>query len=337
MSSDRFILNVIKSAILSCGMLCMLVVSGCDNSDNSNFTEMIESNGLVGCADTDSCFSNPILQIGEDRPAQVQIPSDYTTSTRYPLIIVLHGYNVNGALQSIYLGLDTRVDTKQYVLVVPDGTESLNGTRFWNATPACCARVAAFESQIDEAEYTQIDDVEYIRNLIEEAAATYSIDVERIGLIGHSNGGFMALRMACEASDLVTSVVSLAGSTFADDASCAPATNPVSVLALHGDADETILYDGGAILNEPYPGALETIDRFAALAGCDTNNPVVGTNLDVVGNIDGSETSVVEFSDCAESVDVELWTLAGAPHIPFPWVATALDSVVDWIINHPRK
>ncbi len=85
MSSDRFVLNVIESTILSCGMLCMLVVSGCDNSDNSdtsNFTEMIESKGLIGCADTDSCLSNPILQIGEGRPTQVQIPSDYTTTTR---------------------------------------------------------------------------------------------------------------------------------------------------------------------------------------------------------------------------------------------------------------
>jgi polyhydroxybutyrate depolymerase len=219
---------------------------------------------------------------------------------------------------------------------VPDGTESLDGTRFWNATPACCARTAAFESQLPEDEYTGIDDVGYIRKLIQEAANTYSIDPDRIGLIGHSNGGFMALRMVCEASDLVTSVVSLAGSTFADDASCAPATHPVSVLAMHGDADGTILYEGGTILSAAYPGAIETLERFAAHAGCDINSAVIEPDIDVVASIDGTETSVVELSGCAAGTDVELWTMRGAPHIPLPWVGSALDSIVKWVTGHPR-
>jgi polyhydroxybutyrate depolymerase len=314
-------------------MFCFLLVSACSDSNNSNnaiVSEPPESRGLIGCADTDSCFSNPTLQIGAERLAQVQIPSDYTTTTRYPLIIVLHGFGANGGPQSIYLGLNTRVDSKQYVLVVPDGTENADGKKFWNATPACCAA---------SQEEFQVDDVAYIRSLIEEAAANYSIDPARIGLIGHSNGGFMSLRMACEASDLVTSVVSLAGSTFADDASCAPATHPVSVLAMHGDADDTILYDGGQFGFDPnpYPGAKETIERFAAHAGCDSSNPLIAANLDVVGSIAGLETSVLQYSSCAEGVDVDLWTMVGAPHVPFPWVASALDLVVEWIIEHPRK
>jgi polyhydroxybutyrate depolymerase len=316
-----------KSIFIACGMLCILLASACSDSNNSNnfmINEPTENSGLTGCVDTDSCFSNPNLQIGGERVAQVQIPSDYTTTTRYPLIIVLHGFAANGYVQSIYLGLDTRVDSKQYILVVPDGTENASGQKFWNATPACCAR-----SQED----LQIDDVAYIRSLIEEAAATYSIDPGRIGLIGHSNGGFMSLRMACEASDLVTSVVSLAGSTFIDDASCAPTTRPVSVLAMHGDADDTVLYDGTPF----YPGAAETIRRFAAHAGCDTSNPVMAPNLDVDGSIAGAETTVLQYSGCAEGVDVDLWTLVGAPHIPVPWVASALDSMIDWMIEHPRQ
>ena len=147
----------------------------------------------------------------------------------------------------------------------------------------------------------------------------------------------MALRMACEASDLVTSVISLAGSTFDDDASCAPTTNPVSVLAMHGDADATIGYDGGEILSERYPGAIETVERFAAHAGCDTNSAVMGENLDVVGNIAGAETTVVQIPGCAEGVDVELWTIVDGPHIPGPWVASAQDSMVDWLIEHTRE
>jgi polyhydroxybutyrate depolymerase len=311
-------------------LLCLLLITACDGSGNANpvfVDDPTEPTGLTGCADTDSCASNPNLQIGGERVAQVQIPSDYTTTTRYPLIIVLHGFGVDGQIQAAYLGLDQRVDSKQYVLVMPDGTESRTGTRFWNATPACCA---FFE------EDTLVDDVAYLRGLIEEAAATYSIDTSRIGLIGHSNGGFMALRMVCEASELVTAVVSLAGSTFADDASCAPASTPVSVLTMHGDEDARILYQGGELVGNAYPAEPETTRRFAAHAGCDSGNPVLAPNLDVLDNIDGAETTVLQYSGCAPGVDVTLWTMQGAPHIPGPWVASALDQVVGWITGHPR-
>ena len=324
MKPDSLLPSLGKSVIVYSGMLCFLLAFACSGSNDSSIRKSTEISGLMGCAETDSCLLKPTLQIGKNRLAQVQIPSDYTTTTRYPLIIVLHGLGGNGHALSSALGLDTRVDTKQYVLVVPDGTENANGYNFWNATPACCA-----ESQKD----FQVDDVAYLRSLIEKAAATYSIGTGRVGLIGHSNGGFMALRMACEASDLVTSVVSLAGSTFDDDASCAPTTHPVNVLALHGDADTRILYDGGEKRLVHYPAAKETIRRFAAHAGCDINNPVVAPNIDVVGNIDGEETTVLEYSNCAEGVDVDLWTLVGAGHTPFPMVPSALDSVVDWIIE----
>ncbi|MEZ5503270.1 MAG: alpha/beta hydrolase-fold protein [Halioglobus sp.] len=317
---------------MSCGIGGLLLVSGCGNSNNSNNSTApapTGNSGLAGCADTDSCASNPTLSIGGERPAKVLIPSDYNTATRYPLAVVLHGYGATGEVEAIYLGLDTRVDTQQYILVMPDGTENLNGTRYWNATPGCCAFTE---------EEKKVDDVAYIRGLIEEAAATYSIDTTRIGLIGHSNGGFMALRLVCEASDLVTSVVSLAGSTFIDDANCAPATNPVSVLTMHGTADGTIFYDGGANAGQSYPGARETIARYAAHAGCDRDNPVMAPNtIDVIASIPGNETEVLQYTGCPAGIEVTLWTMVDGPHIPFPWVSSAIDSVVDWAIDHPRS
>ncbi len=255
MQSARPLPNHGRSIVTAFSIFCMLLASACNDSNTSNASNVGEptTNGiLTGCSDTDSCSSKPTLRIGKDRSAKVQIPSDYTTKTRYPLIIVLHGLGGDGYAISRYFELDSRVDSKQYVLVVPDGTKNANGQNFWNATPACCAA-----SQQD----LQVDDVAYIRSLIEAAAANYSIDTRRIGLIGHSNGGFMALRMACEASEFVTAVVSLAGSTFADDASCTPATHPVSVLAMHGDADTRILYDWGQAVPLPIraPGRLSSV------------------------------------------------------------------------------
>ena len=306
----------------------VLMLAACSDSDrdrDDNVMEQLNASPLIGCADTDSCVSNPPLVLNEDRPARVQIPVDYNTSTRYPLVVVLHGRGANGAVQSIYFGLDDRVDSAQYILLAPDGTLDANGRSFWNATDVCCAT--------SEADFA-IDDAGYIRALIEEAAATYSIDPGRVGLIGHSNGGFMALRLACDTSELVTSVVSLAGATFDDAAMWAPATNPVSVLLLHGTADDTVLYNG---IEGAYPGAPEAARRFAALAECEPENPAMPPNIDVIGQVPGPETEIIRYRDCATGVDVELWTLVDGSHIPFPWIAEQVDTMVDWMLSHDRE
>lgn len=304
------------------GCLAALVfVAGCSDGSDTFFVSK-----LGGCADTNTCVSNPPLEVNAARPANVHIPSDYNTNTRYPLVIVLHGFGASGFIQSAYFGLLDRVDPGQFVLIAPNGTPNSNGTRFWNATSACCAGS-------DPAQ--QVDDVGYIRSLITEAAKTYSIDEARIGLIGHSNGGFMSLRMACEASELISSVVSLAGSTFADAASCAPADNPVSVLAIHGDNDATISYDGRPGENG-FPSAPITIERYAQQAGCDISNPETPPAINIIDLIDGNETEVLRYTGCQQGSEVTLWTILGGPHIPVGYTQASLDSLVDWLINHPR-
>lgn len=297
----------------------VMTAAGCSDGDGNN-------NGTVlrGCADTGDCPSNPPLMIGGERPAMVQIPVDYDVTTRYPLVVVLHGRGATGMIQSAYFGLVDRVDTEDFVLVMPDGIVASDGRTIWNATPACCATTP---------EEAMIDDVGYIRGLIEEAAATYSIDATRVGLIGHSNGAFMAFTMACEASEVVTSIVGLAGSSFEDVESCQPATERVSVLAIHGDADETVPFEG---IEGIFPGAVETAERYAMLAGCNTGNPGMEPARDVVGNIPGTETTVTTWPDCLAGTDVELWTIMDGPHIPFPWTPSAQDAFVDWMLEHPR-
>ncbi len=280
---------------------------------------------LPGCADTNSCVANPALEIGGERPARVWIPSNYDPNRRYPLLVVLHGFGADGFLETLYMGFPLRVDPFQFIIVAPDGTRNAAGSRFWNATEACCAF-----TEEDRA----IDDVGYISDLIREAAQTYSIDTTRVALFGHSNGGFMALRMACEASELVTTVVSLAGSAFETQEQCGPATYPVSVMALHGTEDATIPYDGSALRG--FPSAPETARRFAVLAGCDTTNTSMDTALDMDGSVAGAETDRLIYNDCIRGAAVTLWTINGGPHIPVPWTVEGIDELVTWLLTHPR-
>lgn len=295
-----------------------IALSACSDGDDSGFR-------LPGCADSGTCAPNPTLTIGGERPAMVQLPADYDNTTRYPLVVLLHGRGADGRIQALYMDLFERVDRLQFILVYPDGLVLGDGRKQWRFTPTCC------DTPQEEAD--DVSDVGYISRLIEEAAATYSIDTDRIGLIGHSSGGFMALTMACEASHLVTSLVNLAGSTFEDVERCLPAAEPVSVLTVHGDLDDTVFYDG---LEGVYLSAPAVADRYAWLADCDTDNPISMPAVDLVGSLEGAETSVVAWSDCAQRTAVEFWTINDGPHIPAPWVTAGLDQFVHWVLDNPR-
>ncbi len=319
---------------LSRYVLCLLLAGGLLACSDSSYEvyDLTEPSvppppvpSLQGCADAGDCVSNPALVLGGDRPADVDIPVDYNTATRYPLVVVLHGRGAAGLIQALYFDLISEVDQRQFVLIRPDGTVSSDGARIWNATDACCA------TTLEEAE---IDDVGYIRGLIEEAAATYSIDVTRVGLIGHSNGAFMAYTMGCEASDIITSIVGLAGSTFQDPSVCQPSDGPISVLTVHGTSDATVPYDGveGAL-----PSAPETAERYAGLAGCSSQAPTAAGTIDLVANIDGKETEVLAYESCSDGAEVELWTILEGPHIPGPWVPEGLDQMLEWMLEHPRQ
>lgn len=318
--SCKVLLTVaVVAAISACG-------GGNNNGNNASDSEPVDDGfTLTGCADDNSCVSNPPTTIGGERPAMVQVPSNYDNSTRYPLVMVLHGRGANGLIQSFYFGLFDRVDSRQFVLIYPDGL-TVSGSRQWRFTPTCC--------DTPQEEAAARSDVSYLSGLIEEAAATYSIDTTRIGIIGHSSGGFMSFTMACEASHLVTAMVNLAGSTFVDLQSCQPSEERVSVLSVHGDLDDTVPYDGveGAFLSAP-----KAAERYAILGGCDTNSPFTKPAVDLVANIDGAETSKTAWPDCLQGTEVEFWTINNGPHIPGPWMQSGLDSFVDWLLQHPRS
>ncbi len=251
--------------------------------------------------------------LSEVRPAQYVVPADYDASKEYPLVVVLHGFGANGPVQSFYMGVTQKVDERQFILVHPDGTEDSTGDRFWWSGASCCG--------------TPQDDVGYLTDLIEEAETTFSIDPEQVYLWGHSNGGFMSYTMACEVSEHVTAIVSLAGSSFVDGDDCAPRDEPVSVLQIHGDADATISYEDSRFA----PGAQTMFDRHADFLGCDRS--ILGTRdpLDIERLLPGAETTV-QFHEqgCAPGTSVELWTITDGPHIPI-FNADYADHVLDWL------
>jgi polyhydroxybutyrate depolymerase len=241
------------------------------------------------------------VEIG-GRPVTVHVPGSYDPARAAPLVVLLHGYSSNAAEQESYFRLTPESDRQGFVYVYPDGTVDNRGNRFWNATNACCAFSGSGP-----------DDSRYLSELISTIRDTYRID--RVYLIGHSNGGFMAFRMACDHAGQVTAVASLNGATWSDDTQCRP-SQPVGVLAIHSTDDETIAFTGGVNggSGNAYPSAADTVARWRDHNRC-TGAGRDGTALDLDTSLPAAETSVRTY-DCAGGSAVQAWTINGGSHIP---------------------
>ena len=278
----------------------------------------------VACGSTDR--SGPpsggtsTVEIG-GRQVVVHVPESYDPARAAPLVIALHGYSSNAKDLERYLRLTPESDRRGFVYVYPDGSTDARGDHFWNATDACCA--------FDRA---KPDDSRYLSELITTMQDSYRIDRARVYLIGHSNGGFMSFRMACDHAGQVTAIVSLNGANWQDTARCRP-SEPVSVLAVHSTADETIAFDGGSIVGTAYPSAATTVAQWRGYdrcAGTGRDAPA----LDLVTNLPGAETSVRTYG-CAGGSTVRAWTMDGGSHVPALGPAFA-PAVTDFLLAQAK-
>jgi polyhydroxybutyrate depolymerase len=261
------------------------------------------------------------------RPYTSTIPSSYTPTRAWPLVVVLHGFGASGVLQSAYLGITPAAERRGFLLASPDGTRTMGAMaqRYWNATDACC-----------DFGRTGVDDVAYITAIIDDMSARYRVDARRIFLIGHSNGGFMAHRMACERSTRIAGIVSLAGAAWNDASRCSP-TAPVAVLQVHGTTDATIGYMGGstpAPVGAQFPSARASVAQWATHNRCDAMLTERTMRFDYVTDVAGRETRVAAHERCAGGA-AELWSLEGVGHIP-SFSAAWSDAVFTWLMEHPR-
>jgi len=312
-----------KHGIILIGLALLI---GCGSSGDGSGTAGSGGNGggsgNGGSGGSDFSPDPPTVIGTDERPASVAIPRDYDPEVTHPLLIVLHGRGADGRTQAGYFQLFPLVTEKQFVMIYPDGgTFDSEGERVWNGA-VCCAEPG-----------DPIDDVGYLSDLIEEAKQVYNVDPKRVYLMGHSNGGFMSFRMACEASSLFTAMMSLAGGTYWDPADCEPGTPPVSVLVVHGTEDATVPYEGSP---DVYPGAVAIAERSAESAGCDPNVTTPLGSTDFVPAVPGDETDRVAYSTgCDAGLEVELWTINDGGHIPFFTIDFA-DQVTDWLFRLSR-
>lgn len=287
---------------------------------------------MIACAACASCGGSEAAPaaaaaidtspLGGDRPVEPYVPASYKQGTPTPLVILLHGFGAAGVLEELIFRLKGTAEEKGFLYLAPDGTINAEDKRFWNATDACC-----------DFDGTGVDDVGYLRGLIDEAKARFTVDPKRVFITGHSNGGFMSFRMACDQADVVAAIASLAGSTWLDPTKCSP-TEPVSVLEIHGTKDEDVLYEGMPT-TPGFPGAKATVAEWAGRGGCDAAPDTSAPPIDISSKIAGAETSIERYNGCDKGGGAELWTMNGEGHIPGTNDAFG-PAIIDFLFAHPK-
>jgi len=271
-------------------------------------------------AESGRMIATTTLEVG-DRSVLLYVPTSRQSGVPAALVVVLHGYSGEAVGAVEFFGLRSLADQRGFVIAAPQGTADSEGRTFWNASQACC-----------NFQGSTVDDSGYLSRVIATVVSTQRIDPSRVYVVGHSNGGFMAYRLACDHADQVAAIASLAGAMDVD-AECEP-TESVSVLQIHGTADNAILYDGGEINGKPYTSAAESVALWRRADGCPGDSRP-GAPLDADADVAGDDLRPTLWTRCRGDTEVALWTIAHGSHVPAltPAFAAAL---VDWLEAHQR-
>jgi polyhydroxybutyrate depolymerase len=174
---------------------------------------------------------------------------------------VLHGSLMDAKLMREWTGyeFDQLADQHGSVVVYPDGYK-----HNWND----CHSKATFPAHTEN-----IDDMGFVKGLIAREVAQRQIDEKHVYVLGYSNGGEMALRLALQTPEQVAGIA-IAGASLPvpEDSSC-PEQGSVPLLVVDGEKDPFNPIDGGRVtlFGFGYRGralsAFDTAQMFAKRLG----------------------------------------------------------------------
>jgi polyhydroxybutyrate depolymerase len=170
---------------------------------------------------------------GQQRSYVVRVPpGSHAAPERLPLVLVLHGGGGDAASAEKTTGFTAKALREGFIVVYPEGSGRLaNRLLTWNAGHCC-----------GPAMLRGVDDVGFIRALIDRLVADYPVDERRIYATGMSNGGMMAHRLGLEIGDRLAAIAPVVATLFGDEKKPA---RPVSALMINGALDASVPAEGG--------------------------------------------------------------------------------------------
>ena len=242
-----------------------------------------------------------ITVAGVERSYLLHLPPSYDRKRAFPLVLAFHGGASNPAAMARFSGLDGKADEAGFIVAYPAGSGRLPRVLTWNAG-RCCGYASA----------EKVDDVAFVRALIEDLAARVHLDRKRIYATGISNGAQMAYRLAAELSDQVAAIAPVSGSLEVD---VPRVGRPVPVVHFHGTDDTYLPFAGGrgprSLATGPHASVEQSVGTWVRLDEC-RPAPVVQELPATVS--DGTSVVRRSYEGCREGAEVVLYEIRGGGH-----------------------
>lgn len=239
---------------------------------------------------------------GRERLYLLHIPLGYDANQAYPLIVSLHEYGENPVIHAEATTFSDYANQEEFIIAYPAGTGDPLGWYTLADAP-------------DDAP----DNIQFMEMLVEDIQTNLTIDTNRLFLVGHSNGGGMAHRIACDAPELFSAVAIVAG-WHPIDQDCNP-TEPVSILALHGQFDELVPYAG----DETAENIPTWAENWAKRNDCDIYHPT--------GSGPEEAVKTVQWQGCAQNTEVAIISIGQGRHA---WADGITAVILSFFNEHSR-
>jgi polyhydroxybutyrate depolymerase len=206
------------------------------------------------------------LSAGEhERAVRLFVPAAYDAGRAWPLVLFFHGAGGSGDRALDDNGWAEAAEREGFLVAAPDGLPArprrpahfLLNPRLWN------------DGQLRAGTpRTEVDDVAFVRAMIDELSRRFRVDPDRVFAAGHSNGAGMVFRLGAEMADRLTAIAPVAGHCWI--ASPRPA-KPLPTLYIVGTADPLVRLEGGEMTTpwgkKTNPPVRKTLETWAAALG----------------------------------------------------------------------
>jgi polyhydroxybutyrate depolymerase len=236
---------------------------------------------------------------GRNRSYIVHIPPKYDAQPT-PVVLAFHGAIMNASLTIQFTGLNEKADKEGFIVVYPNGTGWLK-ILTWNGGNCC-----------GYARHNNVDDVGFIRSLLDDLATVANVDAKRVFATGISNGAVMCYRLASELSDRIAAIAPVSGPM--GTATCNP-QRPVPVMHFHGTQDTFAPFNGGkgtrSVTRTRFFSVEHSIMAWVKADGC-PETPVI-TDMPKKAD-DGTTVRRKTYGPGKEETEVVLFVIDGGGH-----------------------
>lgn len=225
-----------------------------------------------------------------ERRYQIYLPTNYKPEHRVPMLLALHGVGDSHAMIKLTNGgFNTLADEHNFIVVYPEAIG-----RQWN------------DARIKPRWGREVDDVGYVRSLIEQLAGFYAIDKRRVYVAGMSGGGLMAYRLGCDLPSLISGIAVVAALLPVD----LKPERQMPALIIAGHADPIVPYDGGMVSGKllrqvKVHSGLETLRLWGEANHC-------GGEISTELIEESDRVQRITYPDCV--APVELYNVIGGGH-----------------------